>query len=177
MRFIGSIILAAALGLAGLAHADVIDSQPNGFEVKQTVEIAAPTAKVWEALGHVGSWWNSKHSWSGDAHNLSLDLKPGGCFCEALPGGGGAQHLTVVFVAPGKTVRLSGALGPLVFTGASGHLVWTVAEKDGHTTLTQSYDVGGYMKGGLDKMAGPVDGVLTEQLTRLKSYVETGKPG
>jgi hypothetical protein len=55
-------------------------------------------------------------------------------------------------------------------------LVWSLAEKDGRTTLTQIYFVGGYFPGGLDKLAPAVDGVLGEQLARLKSYVETGKP-
>jgi len=93
-----------------------------------------------------------------------------------LPNGGGARHLTVIFVAPGKTAILDGTLGPLMFSGAAGHLVWSLAEKDGHTTLTQSYYVGGYFPGGLDKLAPAVDGVLTEQIGRLKRYVETGKP-
>jgi hypothetical protein len=53
---------------------------------------------------------------------------------------------------------------------------WTLAEKDGATMLAWIYDVGGYAKGGLDKWAAPVDGVLAEQLGRLRKYVETGKP-
>jgi hypothetical protein len=60
-------------------------------------------------------------------------------------------------------------------SGATGHLAWTLAEKDGRTTLTQTYDVGGYMIGGLDKIAPVVDQVLREQFDRLKIYVETGK--
>jgi hypothetical protein len=79
-------------------------------------------------------------------------------------------------VAPGKSAILDGALGPLMFSGAAGHLVWSLEEKAGHTTLTQTYYVGGYYPGGLDKLAPAVDEVLGEQVGRLKSYVETGKP-
>ena len=174
-----SAALAAGLALAAsAARADVVEASATGFQVKQTAEIAAPAAKVWAALGQVGAWWNSKHSWSGDAKNITLDLKAGGCWCEAnLPGGGGARHMTVVIVMPPKTAVIEGALGPLAFSGAAGHLVWALAEKDGKTTLTQTYYVGGYYPGGLDKMAGPVDSVMTEQLARLKAYIETGKPG
>jgi len=172
----GLAAIAAGMAVAGAARAEVVDANPAGFQVKETAEIAAPAAKVWAALGDFGGWWNGKHSWSGDAKNFSLELKPGGCLCEALPNGGGAHHLTVIFVAPGKTAILDGTLGPLMFSGAAGHLVWSLDEKDGHTTLTQSYYVGGYFPGGLDKLAPAVDGVLTEQLGRLKSYVETGKP-
>ena len=170
-------VAAVALALAaGAARGEVVEAAPGGFQVKETAEIAAPAAKVWVALAQVGGWWNSEHTWSQDAKNLSLDLKPGGCWCETLPGGGGAHHMSVIFVSTGKSVILEGTLGPLMFSGASGHLVWSLAEKDGHTTLTQTYYVGGYFQGGLDKLAPDVDEVLTEQLGRLKAYVETGKP-
>ena len=32
------------------------------------------------------------------------------------------------------------------------------------------------MAGGLDTIADPVDGVLIEQMKRLKTFVETGSP-
>jgi len=128
-------------------------------------------------MGQIGSWWSSDHTWSHDARNLTLELRPGGCFCETLPNGGGARHLAVQLISPGKTAILEGTLGPLIFSGADGHLVWTLAEKDGHTTLTQTYYAGGYFPGGFDKIAPAVDHVLTDQIQRLKAYVETGKPG
>jgi uncharacterized protein YndB with AHSA1/START domain len=170
-------VLAAALALAGAARAEVVDAQPGGFEVKETADIAAPAAKVWEALGHIGEWWNPQHTFSGDAKNLSLALENGGCFCETLKGGGGASHMMVVDVQPGHAARLSGALGPLQSMGLAAHLTWTLTEKAGHTAFTQTYDVGGYAKGGAAALAAPVDSVLGEQLTRLKRYVETGAPG
>lgn len=74
--------------------------------------------------------------------------------------------MTVIFAAPGKTAILDGTLGPLMFSGATGHLVWSLAEIDGRTTLTETYYVGGYFPGGLDKLAPAVDGVLTQQLGR-----------
>jgi hypothetical protein len=169
-------MMAAMLALAGAARADVVDANAGGFQVKETVEVAAPAAKVWTSLGQVGAWWDGEHSWSHDAKNLSLELKPGGCWCEALPNSGGARHMTVIFTQPGKTAIMDGTLGPLMFSGAVGHLVWALAAQGGHTTLTQTYYVGGYFQGGLDKLAPAVDGVLTQQLGRLKLYVETGKP-
>jgi hypothetical protein len=178
MRWTGLAALAAGLALGGVgARAAVVDAQPGGFQVQESVEIAAPAAKVWAALGEVGAWWNGEHSWSGDAKNLTLELKPGGCLCEALPNGGGVRHLAVVFIAPGKSVVFDGMLGPLLSSGGAGHLVWKLAEKDGHTTLTQTYLVGGYFPGGFDKIAPAVDEVLADQIGRLKAYVETGKPG
>ena len=168
---------AAALAVSGAARAEVIDASPAGFEVRQIVVIDAPAAKVWAALIQPGQWWSSAHTYSGDAHNLTLEAKAGGCWCEALPGGGGVQHMRVVYVDPGKGLRAYGGLGPFQFTGAAGHLQWTLAEKDGKTTLTQTYDIGGYVKGGIQALAAPVDHVMTEQIGRLKALVETGKAG
>ena len=62
-------------------------------------------------------------------------------------------------------------------SGATGHMIWALAEKDGQTTVTWSYDAGGYMRGGLDKIAPIVDQVLGQQQDRLKAYLETGKAG
>lgn len=170
------LLIAAALILTGsAAQAEVIDAQPNGFEVKREAVFNAPADKVYAALAQPSQWWNKDHTWSGSAANLSLAPMAGGCFCEKLPNGGSVMHMIVVFAQPGQALRLFGGLGPLQMTGATGHLAWILAEKDGKTTLVQTYDVGGYRKGGLDKIAPAVDQVLGEQFDRLKAYVETGK--
>ena len=84
--------------------------------------------------------------------------------------------MTVIFVVPEKTAILEGTLGPLMFSGSSGHLVWSLTEADGKTTLSQIYYVGGYIEGGFVKLAPQVDGVLTDQLARLKAYAEAPPP-
>jgi len=171
------IILAmVGLCLAGPAAAAVVDAQPNGFELREEVQVAAPPGKVYAALGQVGRWWSSQHTYSGDASNLSLDLHVGGCFCERLPDGGETGHLIVDMVQPDKLVRFAGALGPLAGTGGTGHLAVLLTAKDGGSDVVLTYDFGGYGKGGLDKWASPVDRVLGVQLARLKRYVETGSP-
>ncbi|HEY2661154.1 MAG TPA: SRPBCC domain-containing protein [Caulobacteraceae bacterium] len=172
-----ALVIAAVLAATvSAARAEVVDVQTNGFEVRQTAHIAAPPARVYAALAQIGHWWNSEHSFSGDATNLSLEPKAGGCFCEALTDGGSVSHMRVVFAAPGKTLRLEGALGPMQTLGAAGHLTWALAAKDGGTDIIQTYDLGGYAKGGFNSWAGPVDNVLSDQLARLKRFVETGKP-
>ena len=170
-----ALVLTAATAVAPEARAEVVDAQPNGFQVKRTAVLNAQADKVYAALSQPSQWWNKDHTWSGSAANLSVAPMAGGCFCEKLPNGGSVMHMTVVYAQPGQGLRLSGALGPLQMSGATGHLGWTLAEKDGKTTLTQTYDVGGYMTGGLDKLAPVVDQVLGEQFDRLKVYVETGK--
>lgn len=171
---IASLIAAAALAAAGAARAEVVDAQANGFELRQTLQVAATPEKLWAALVDVGGWWAPGHTYSGSARNLTLDPKPGGCWCEALPGGG-VEHLRVVYVQPGQMLRLAGALGPLQSTGGAGHLSFALKPQAGGTSLTVTYVFGGYVRGGFQTLAGPVDGVLGQQTARLKTLAETGK--
>lgn len=168
-------VFSVGLLAAGAASAEVVDAQPNGFATKRSVVIAKPAAEVWAALLQPARWWSGEHTWSGAAANLSLGAASGACFCERLPNGGSVLHMTTVNAQPGKQLILFGGLGPLQRSGAAGHLVWALAETDGKTTLSWSYDVGGYLRGGLDKVAPVVDRVLAQQQDRLKAYVETGE--
>src|SRR5438270_13791767 len=114
-------MIAAALAgslVAGVAHSEVTDRSAAGFEVVEKASVAAPQGKVWDALMRPNKWWSSEHSWSGDAKNLSIDGS--GCFCETLPRGA-VRHLTIVYADGKSQLRMAGALGPLQFTGATGH--------------------------------------------------------
>jgi uncharacterized protein YndB with AHSA1/START domain len=163
--------------LAGTASAEVGGVTPNGFDVKEEAAIAAVPNTVYDALTRkVSSWWNPRHTYSQDAKNLALDAFPGGCFCERFPGGGGVQHMTVVYASPGKALRMTGALGPLQGSGLAGSMTWELPSAEGGTKLQVRYVVGGYIPGGFEKIAPLVDGVLAEQLGRLKAFVETGNP-
>lgn len=173
---ISLLALGGALALAaGVARAEVTDRSAAGFEVVERTTIAAPPAKVWDTLLRPDRWWDSKHSWSGDAKNLSIDLASG-CFCEKLPRGG-VRHMTVTYADGASQLRMFGGLGPLQVTGAAGHLGVTLKPAAGGATeVVMTYDVGGYAKGGLaETFAGPVDQVLGQQLARLKRAVETGQ--
>jgi uncharacterized protein YndB with AHSA1/START domain len=162
------------LALSGAARAEIVDQSAAGFEIRHAFTVAAPASKVYAALITPNLWWNSAHTWSGSAANLRMDLKDH-CFCEALPKGE-VRHMEIVYQDGGRRLHLSGALGPGQFTGASGHLDFALAEKDGKTTLTATYDVGGYAKGGLSETyAKPFDQVLGEQVARLHKLLETGK--
>jgi uncharacterized protein YndB with AHSA1/START domain len=158
-------------------RADVADSAANGFTVKITMTIRAAPGEVYDRLvHHVGDWWSSDHTFSGDAHNLSIEEKPMGCFCEKLANGGGVRHAEVLLVMPGKQLVMSGALGPLQKFGAVGTMTFVVSPLMHDTRLQVIYALGGYLPDGLNTWAAPVDQMLTEQVTRLKSYVETGSP-
>jgi hypothetical protein len=172
------LIAVSLLALApGWAKSEVADASANGFTVKVSLRIqAAPDDVYAKLIHHIGDWWNPVHTFSGNAHNLSIDGRPMGCFCEKLAGGGGVRHMEVVFVAPGKMLRMSGGLGPLQAMATAGTLTFALTSAEGGTKLEATYTVTGYTEKGMNTWAAPVNAVWTEQMTRLKNYIETGDP-
>lgn len=167
----------ALLALApGTAFPEVADSSASGFTVKVVISIQAAPTEVYRRLIRVADWWNPAHTWSGDSRNLSLEEKVTGCFCEKLPEGGGVRHMEVVNLAPGKTLVLTGGLGPLQSIAATGNMSIQLSPDGPATKLALTYAVAGYLAGGMDKWAAPVDTVLAEQMARLKSHIEKGDP-
>jgi hypothetical protein len=158
------------------ACAGVNDSAANGFSVVEKLHISAAPEKVYAELIMPSHWWSSQHTFSKSAANLTLDAKAGGCWCETLPDGGSVEHLVVVFADPGKTLVMRGALGPLQGLGVEGALSIVLKPAGDGTDLSLTYNLGGYLKDGLANFAAPVDGVLGEQMTRLKALIETGTP-
>ena len=170
------ILTILCLALASAASAEVVDSSANGFTSRNVEMIAAHPSRVYTAaVEHVARWWNPAHSYSRNAANLSLDPRPGGCLCERLPNGG-VVHLSVVYIAAPQEIRFAGGLGPLQRAGVAGSMIWKLTESAGATQFEWTYAVGGYMPGGLAAIAPAVDGVLADQLRRLKRFVETGRP-
>jgi uncharacterized protein YndB with AHSA1/START domain len=173
--------LVAVLALAaaaGGARAAVTSVGATGFAIQHAVDVRAPPARAWKALVDVGAWWDPEHTYSGVARNLRIEPRAGGCFCERLAERGGVEHGRVVHVAPGKALRLSGALGPLQETGATGSLSFRLkALPEGGTRITLDYVVGGFRPGGFEPLAPLVDQVLVRQLERLRSYLDAGRPG
>ena len=173
-RTILSVVLLLAVAMT--ASAEIADSAANGFTYKLVLNLQAPPETVYQRLLAIGNWWSSSHTFSGDAHNMSIDAKPMGCWCEKLSNGGGVRHMQVVMVMPGKMLVMTGGLGPLQTMAATGSMRIGLAPANGGTQLQVTYSVTGYVPTGMNSLAAPVDGVLTEQFTRLKIYVETGNP-
>jgi uncharacterized protein YndB with AHSA1/START domain len=170
--------LVFAVAAAAAANGAVVDSGPSGFTIKISLNIQAPPATVYQKfVSNVGDWWNSAHTFSGSAKNLSIEQKPMGCFCEKLLDGGGVRHMEVLYVAPGKGLVMSGALGPMQPLAAGGTLRLTFAAEGDATKFEATYSVMGYLATGMDKFAPLADGMLTGQLARFKNYVEKGDPG
>ncbi|GAA5051971.1 SRPBCC family protein [Erythrobacter westpacificensis] len=162
---------ALVLGLlAAPASAEVVESSTGGFATHDSAVVAADRQAVWEALIHPEDWWS--HTWSNDSANLSLDPRAGGCFCETLPaadgwGEGSVEHMRVITVMAGSTLRMSGSLGPLQAEGLTGTLTVTVEDAGAGTRISWDYVTGGEARFPAAQFAPVVDSVQTEFLTAL----------
>ena len=179
MRHRFFISLTAVLAFAPFpAAAEVAASSDSGFASHNEVLVDATPAEAWAAMTQPSQWWNGEHSYSGDAANMTLDGRAGGCFCEAVPGANGGpagqiEHMRVIYVAPGSTLRLSGGLGPLQAEAVTGVLTMTVAADGEKSKISWDYVVGGYMRMPMAVLAPLVDGVVREQLLRLAARLGT----
>jgi len=174
-RFVAVAAMIVALALPVAARASVADSSAAGFTLKYDATVHATPAAAMAAVERVGAWWNMEHSYSNDGRNLSLDARPGGCFCEKLPGGGGVKHMEVVAVLPAKRLVLLGGLGPLQSMGATGAMTWAFQPADGGTRITLTYAVSAWRAGGMAALAPLVDGVIADQFDRAVKYVDRGR--
>jgi hypothetical protein len=158
-----------------VAQAEVTDAAPAGFTTVNEIIISAARDVTWNAaVNEIGEWWNSSHTVAGDAARMSIDPRPMGCFCELLSANDGVVHLTVTSVSRNTMLRMTGGLGPLGLMGVNGNMTWEFFDSDIGTRVKFTYAVGGYLQGGLDKIAGPVDAVIGEALRLLKAHVEAG---
>ncbi|HEY2145681.1 MAG TPA: hypothetical protein VGH12_06395 [Steroidobacteraceae bacterium] len=169
LALMGPLALLAPVENAG---AEVTGIASNGFEVHQTVHVAASSDKAYAALLLPARWWSSDHTFSGNAANLILDARAGACWCESLPDGGSVEHMRVVYVAPGKALRMRGALGPFQGLAVEGALTWSVKSGANGSDISFSYLVGGYNKDGFDALSKAADHVLGEQLERLRKFID-----
>jgi uncharacterized protein YndB with AHSA1/START domain len=164
-------LAAIALLLSSPATAAVVSSEAHGFVVRETVQTNASPDAAWAAFLRIGQWWSAEHSYSGKAANLSLDARPGGCFCE-LAGDGGVEHMRVAVSLPPKRLVMTGSLGPLLYEATAGVMDVTFEPAAGGTKVTMDYRASGFAQGNADKLAPVVDQVLGEQLRR---YAESLK--
>ena len=168
------LLLAAALSLAaGAASAEVTSRSDTGFSLSYERAVAASDEAILAAIARPAAWWSDSHTYSGSASNISVDLRPGGCWCEALPGGG-VKHAEAVLVWPEqRMVRFDAPFGPLQSIGADAVLTMTWAEAaDGPArTLKWSFVVTGP---GAGAMAEAIDGVMSEQFGRLAAHLSAG---
>lgn len=168
---LGPALLALAVA-SPPAQAAPLSVTPDGFVLRYVV--TAPTADpaaLYAQFSRIGDWWSGEHSYSGDAKNLSLDLKAGGCWCETWPGGS-IEHARLVLAMPGRALRFVGGFGPLQALPVNAVLSVSFAEgPQGGGTMTVTYRVAGPAAAKLEALAAPVDQVLGAQMASFAARV------
>ncbi|MFO6447680.1 SRPBCC family protein [Erythrobacter sp. NE805] len=171
----------AAIGLAALvcgapAAAEVVRQTENSFVSRHEVVVKASPKEVWLALISPSGWWQSAHTWSGDAKNLRLTPQAGGCFCETIPEvdepgrftlEGSVEHMRVVQAYPEQALRMVGSLGPLQSEPVTGVLTIAISKVEKGTRIVWEYNVGGPMRYEVPVISKAVDGVMGAQLASL----------
>jgi uncharacterized protein YndB with AHSA1/START domain len=154
------------------AQAEVTASSDAGFASHHEVLVSVAPQQAWDAMVRPGGWWNSAHTYSGDAANMSIEPKAGGCFCELVPATQGEiEHMRVIYVVPASTLRLTGGLGPLQSEAVTGVLTMTLVPDGEQTRISWDYVLGGYMRMPMAQLAPLVDQVIGEQLLRLATHL------
>jgi hypothetical protein len=175
---ISAAIIAFAPAALQPAAAEVVSVGGNGFEVRETAHTAAAPDKVYAEMLEPARWWSSDHTFSGSAANLKLDARAGGCWCETLANGGSVEHLRVIFVSPGKMLRLRGALGPFQGLTVDGVMTWSVkSAAGGGTDVNLTYSIAGFVKDGFDELSKAADQVLSVQIQSLKKLADGAAAG
>jgi hypothetical protein len=154
------------------ASADVVTVSAAGFTTRTVITVPGTPEAAYAMVVSPKDWWDKAHTYSGDSKNLSMNPMPGGCFCEALPGGG-VQHGTVAMAWPGRTLRLIGSLGPLQGMGVTGAMTWEFEKAPEGTKITLTYVVGGNPTLPFEKLAPLVDGVMAGQMKSLKTWADS----
>ena len=167
IAFAGLVLAPAAAG------AEVVGSNSNGFHLRQTLTLPAPPASAFASFGKIEKWWSPDHTYGGDASRLSMQLRPGGCFCEQLAGGG-VEHMRISYVDSPKRLVLTGGLGPLLYEGVAAVMDVRFERSGSGSKVTMTYKAAGFASGGADKLAPLVDGVLAEQMKRYAAFARGG---
>jgi len=168
-----AIMVAAGLTCAATpAAAEVVARTADGFTLHYAVRLESTAGDVILAVEDIGGWWDSAHTYSGDAANMTLQLQPGGCFCEALPNGETFEHGRVTLIDD-EHIVLAAPLGPLNGHATRADLTFRWPEAGAGVTATLTFVVEGPQLGAA---ADGVDGVMRAQFSRFVHYVEYGEP-
>ncbi|HEV7229618.1 hypothetical protein [Brevundimonas sp.] len=166
------IAVAASFAFAAPAAAEIVSRSENGFTLKFVSSTDIDPADIPTALEDVALWWDGDHSYTGDAANLSLDLSPGGCWCEKMPDGTAFDHGRTVSVAADR-IKFSAPFGPLRGKATTADLIvtWPGANRGWDVTWTMVVE-----GPGVGAMADAVHGVMEAGFQRWVRFLEYGEP-
>ena len=161
-----------ALATAAPLQAELVRADPGGITVVHTVRLQADKDKAYAAFGQIGRFWSEEHTWGGKASAMTLALKAGGCFCEALPGGG-VEHGRVIIAMKGQQITMQSLLGPASQIATSGILNIAFApapEGETGSDVTLTYRLSGISVDEVVPMGRAIDQVLGEQMANYAAF-------
>ncbi|MGF1543841.1 MAG: SRPBCC domain-containing protein [Parvularculaceae bacterium] len=163
---IGLAAATIAVGLTSAAGAEVLGGVRSYYKIRHEATSELAPDAMWARLVEPAEWWSDDHTYSGDADNLSLDLRAGGLWLEKWDGGSVA-HGEVLYVKEGEVLRLSAPFGPL--QGMAVNTVWTITvspEGEGSKVVFEEIANGGPASN-LQKIVTDVDKVKGEAIALL----------
>lgn len=166
-------IIAAAIAALGVAPAaaEVVSRTADSFTLRYAVGAGIAPDDIPTALQDLPKWWDAAHTYTGSAGNLSLDLAPGGCWCEKLADGTDFDHGRTVSVMADHIV-FDAPFGPLRGKATRADLVVSWPAANGGWTPTWTMTVEGP---GIGAMADGVDAVMGAGYQRWLRYLEYGE--
>lgn len=165
LRFLVLLLLSF---FSGLASAEVSESDASSFTLSYRIVVPVGNDVSYREILHPARWWSSEHTWSGDAKNLSVEPRAGGCWCERWKDGE-VEHARVVYIARNKRLRISGGIGPLQAMPVTALMDFAITPGKDGSQIDVTYRVAGPASAALDKIAPAVDGVLDAQMDNLRS--------
>lgn len=166
------LIAVAVLALsAAPAAAEVVSRTADSFTLRHAVGAEIAPDDIPAAFAALPRWWDAAHTYSGSAANLSLDLAPGGCWCETLADGTHFDHGRTVSVTADRMV-FDAPFGPLRGKTTWAELVvsWPAANRGWTPTWTMTVE-----GPGIGAMADGVDAVMGAGYQRWLHYLEYGE--
>ena len=164
------VVLSVAMITAAPAGAEILSSSDTHYVLRHEAVSTLPPSNLWRRLTKPATWWHPDHTYSGDSANLSLDVTAGGLWREDWTGGSVA-HGRILFVQPGRLLRLEAPFGPLAELGA--YTVWTITIESSDSGSKVVFDEvsTGPPAADMANVATAVDYVKGEAIARLAGRI------
>ena len=122
---VGFVAMVAVLCVQADDFAKLAEKSPAGFQIQITRKLDCDSKEAYKRfVDDFSKWYDASHSTPViliHKRRRIFRLTCSGIAClEVLPDGGFVRHMDVVFHQPGKTLRMTGGLGPLQGMGVSG---------------------------------------------------------
>lgn len=163
------LMTALALSLTATpAAAEIVSRSEHAFTLRFEAPADFEVTDIEPSLTGLPLWWQASHTYSGDSANLSLDLAPGGCWCEALEDGTAFDHGRTVSVEADH-ILFHAPFGPLRGRTQRADLTIGWSTGDDSPRVYWLFVVEG---DGIGAMAEAVDGVMAAGFANWTAHLD-----